>query len=103
MLPKLYSYIDNGSKVSVRRFRNAQDVSSYGAFPCGDVIDFEVSISRRLGAMGVVLRVCRDGESDVDVPLSLSGSDGAHDVDTCSVDTFDLCHGSACGLFYYTF
>ena len=103
MLPKMYSYIDNNSDVSVRRFRNSHDVSMYGAFPIGDVIDFEISISRRLGAMGVVMRICRDGESDVDIPLSLSGSDGAIDVYTCSINTLDICQGNECGLFYYTF
>ena len=77
------------------------DFSTCGAFSYGTVIDFEVSLSRSLGAMGLVMRICRDTEEDRDISLEFSGSDGVNDIYTLSLDTRDICKTDEYGLFYY--
>ena len=69
MLPKFYQETESTGTVQIRKFINAEDVSYLGAFPCGAVIDIEVTVSHRYGASGVVLLICRDGEGDLDIPL----------------------------------
>ena len=69
MLPKLYFENDSASDVQIRKFVCSDDVSHLGAFPCGTVINIELTVSRRMGASGVVLRLCKDGERDIDTPL----------------------------------
>ena len=72
-----------------------------GAFVCGTVVDIEVSISRRLGITTPVLRICRDGEGDTDIPMIFKGSDNVSDIYHLAMDTQKLCGDSGCGLFYY--
>ncbi len=103
MLPKLFSVIDRNTDVFVHKFCNFEDVSRKGAFAYGSVINFEVSISRRLGAREAVMRICRDGFPDRDIPLSFRGSDGIHDVYSMTLDTAELCKEEQYGLFYYEF
>lgn len=103
MLPKMFSEIDKGSGVNIRKFCGSRDVTPYGAFPHGDVLDIEVSVSRRIGAADVVMRICRDGESDVDIPLTLCTTDATDDIYAFTLDTEKLCNGADSGLFYYTF
>lgn len=101
MLPKLYNEIDKEADVKIRKFLNGDDVSHIGAFRFGSVIDFEVSVSRNLGMTTPVLRICRDGCLDKDLPMIFEGSDNISDVYCLSVDTKKLCDGAECGLFYY--
>ncbi len=101
MLPKLFSQIDECADVSIRKFDGARDVSSMGAFCCGTVVDIEVSISRILGITTPVLRICRDGDRDADIPMIFKGSDAVSDIYCLSVDTQALCAEFGCGLFYY--
>ena len=103
MLPKLFENIDKKSNCIIRKFLLQSDVSTCGAFPYGAVIDFEVSVSRALGAMGLVMRICRDGEGDRDIPLEFAGSDGVNDIYTLSIDTENMCIAEKYGLFYYEF
>lgn len=101
MLPKLYYEIDRDMKVGIRKFCNGKDVSCYGAFRCGDVIETEVSVSRALGMTTPVLRICPDGGAERDIPMSFGGSDNVSDIYCNSLDTSELCGGDGCGLFYY--
>ena len=103
MLPKLFYDIEKNSDCKIKKFVLCEDVSNMGAFPCGAVIDFEFSVSRSLGARGVVLRISPDGMADMDMPLEFSGSDGIHDIYTISIDTEKLCGDGGYGLFYYEF
>ena len=73
-----------------------------GAFCYGDVIDFEVMVSRRMGMTTPVLRIRRDGECDSDMPMQFKGTDNVNDIYCLSLDTAKLCGESECGLFYYT-
>lgn len=101
MLPKLFNDIEKKTDCIIRKFAGDKDVTLYGAFECGTVLDLEVSLSRTIGAMGIVLRICRDGEGDRDLPLEFSGSDGVHDIYSVSLDTEELCGNVGYGLFYY--
>lgn len=101
MLPKLFTDIDKKTDCIIKKFVGDRDASIYGAFEYGSVISFEVSLSRMLGARGLTLRICRDGEGDIDIPLEFSGSDGVHDIYTMSLDTKTICREQSYGLFYY--
>ncbi len=101
MLPKLFSQIDEYADVCIRKFEDARDVSNMGAFCCGAVIDIEVSISRVLGITTPVLRICRDGEGEQDIPMIFKGSDGVSDIYCLDIDTQAICGERGCGLFYY--
>ena len=104
MLPKIYfDTDDNAAYVQIRKFADAEDVSNLGALPYGTKLTIEVVVSRRLGASGVVLRVCRDGDADRDIPLDFCRSDNHLDVYSCSLDTVMLCGEDREGLFYYEF
>jgi len=104
MLPKLYFDTDNREKeVQIRKFVGAKDVSSLGALPYGSKINIELTVSRRIGASGAVLRICKDGEDDRDIALEFCRSDNLSDIYCVSLDTAELCGGTEWGLFYYEF
>lgn len=82
---------------------NGVDVSQKGAFAFGEKICFTVTAPRRLGASAVVLRLCRDGESDVDRSLAFVKTECGVDTYECEVDTGALCEEEGQGLFFYEF
>lgn len=101
MLAKLYSKIDDSSKIIIKKFIGAEDVSSLGALPCGSQVVFEVTVPSRLGISGVVCRIRRDGREDHDLSFKFALSGAACDVYTYLLDTADICENAGCGLFYY--
>ncbi len=101
MLPRLYETIDSLCEVKIRKFIGHNDVSQYGAFVYGSSITIEASVTRRLGALGVVLRICRDRGNDRDFELTLINSDVENDIYSCTLDTREICGNEDCGLFYY--
>ena len=104
MLPKFYfDTDDNATDIQIKKFAGADDVSYLGALPYGTILTVEITVSRRIGASGVVLRACRDGEDDTDTPLSFCRSDSLNDVYSCTLDTKELCGEECSGLFYYEF
>ena len=50
----------------IRKSVNGNDASSRGAFAVNENICFTVEVPRKLGASAVVLRICKDGERDID-------------------------------------
>ncbi len=90
---------------TVSKFVRGADVSANGAFACGDVIAFEVCVSRKLGASAVVLRICEDGKKDTDIPLVFLRTSCGKDTYRVEVDTAHLCGNRPrkSGLFYYEF
>ena len=70
MLPKLFTQIDKNADCIIKKFVGDRDVSIFGAFACGSVISFEVSVSRMLGARGLVMRICRDGMGDYKMKMA---------------------------------
>ena len=101
MLPKLFKEIDNECEVKIERYLDGKSVTSLGAFTFGERIELRVTVARRLGAMGVVLRIARDGYRDTDMPLETVGGDELYDVYSLTLDTAELCANDGCGLFYY--
>ncbi len=103
MLPKLFKQIDETCEVKIRKYASGKNISDLGAVSCGDIIDFHVDVPRKLGAMGVVLRICKDGCVDSDIELKRRRADETHDSYHCSIDTKEICGEDSCGLFYYEF
>ena len=88
---------------NIRKSVNGVDASFQGAFAVGDNISFTVEAPRRLGASAVVLRICKDGEGDKDIPLTFTDTDGGVDIYTTTLDTKALCGYAEDGLFFYEF
>ena len=103
MLPRLYFENDRDCDVQIHKFVDNADVSHLGALPYGSVINIELAVSRRIGASGAVLRICRDGEGDEDTPLEFCRTDNLYDVYCVALDTAKLCKDALEGLFYYEF
>ncbi len=103
MLIKLHSAIESGHTIQIEKIIAERDVSHLGAFACGENILHRVTLSRRLGVSAVVLRICRDGEGDQDLPLSFVEHRETEDVYELTLDTEALCMGNSHGLFYYTY
>lgn len=103
MLPRLYFENDRDCDVQIHKFAGDKDVSDLGALPYGTKVNIELAVSRRIGASGAVLRICRDGEGDLDIPLEFCRTDNLSDVFCLSLDTEELCGDTGEGLFYYEF
>lgn len=88
---------------TIKKYVLGRDVSSRGAFPCGDRIEITVDVPRILGASAVVMRIAEDGSPDTDIPLEYTDTQNGVDVYRTVVDTAELCHGNDNGLFYYEF
>ena len=109
MLAKHYDIVGAGIAPTIRKtvYDNAspdgRDATREGAFSVLSKLRFDVNVSRRLGASGVVLRIARDGQQYGDIPLEIGEySDGADNYSvTLALD--ELCGDDASGLFYYEF
>ncbi len=103
MLPNFYREYDRASLSRIEKTVSGEDASNTGAFSFGTRIDLKITLSRRLGAAAVVLRLWRDGESATDTPLIFTSSHLGFDTYTLTLDTAELCGKSREGLFYYQF
>ncbi len=101
MLPKLFKQIDEVCSVDIKKYVSGRDVSALGALSFGDIIDLRITVPRRLGVIGVTLRIAEDGGSDRDISLSREKTDEISDLFSLSLDTKELCGDGECGLFYY--
>ena len=80
-----------------------KSASCRGAFSLDEIIDFSVYVPRKLGASAVVLRICKDGEGDRDLPLSFVTTEDGIDEYTLSLSCRALCEQEERGLFFYEF
>ncbi len=109
MLAKYYNEVGAGSAPTITKTlydKNSpagRDVSREGAFSIDSTVRFDVTVPRRLGAAGVVLRIARDGEEYGDIPLELGEGNVYSDNFSITLDLKNLCAGSESGLFYYEF
>ena len=103
MLPKLSYEIDSACDVRLEKLVAGVDKSLLGAFACGEKIEFKMTLSRRLGALGVVLRIAEDGGGERDITLERTKIDEVTDLFSLTLDTAELCGERGCGLFYYEF
>lgn len=58
MLIRLENALTFGESVTVRKILSGKDVTSRGAFACGEKVSVEAYVPREFGARGVVLRMC---------------------------------------------
>jgi len=101
MLTKLYS--DGNAMPRIFKRIDGKDASAEGAFPADKTLHITVEVPRRLGASAVVLRLCRDGEADVDYPLTFTDTEAGVDRYTLSLPLSPLCGEEGRGLFFYEF
>jgi len=90
----------------------AEDISSLGAFPCGETVDIIARVPRVLGVTSVALCIRRDRLAPADEMLDGAArtacfeyvsTDYVNDEYKLSLDTAALCGESNSGLFYYTY
>lgn len=93
----------SASGTVIKKTVNGADASHRGAFASGDMITFTVGVPRKLGASAVVLRIQKDGQGDVDYPLSFCSTDFVNDIYEYCLDTVALTENSGEGLFFYEF
>ena len=86
---------------SIIKTIDGADVTARGCFAFGECPEFTVEAPRKLGASAVVMRICRDGEADTDIPFSFVTTDMITDVYKLTLDTRELCGEENDGLFYY--
>lgn len=81
-----YSYSLSGDvKPEIKKYIDGKDASLRGAFPVGKKLEIEVKVPRILGDAGVVIRICRDGEEDRDIPLSFITTEKGRDLYSCKL------------------
>lgn len=86
---------------SIKKEIDGVDVSTRGCFAIGECPKFTVEAPRKLGASAIVMRICRDGEGDVDYPFTFVSTDMVNDLYELVIDTRRLCKEENDGLFYY--
>ncbi|MBQ9784343.1 MAG: glycoside hydrolase family 13 protein [Clostridia bacterium] len=89
--------------IRIEKLANGHDASRLGAFACGTRLTLRLQVPRRLGASAVVLRICRDGEGDTDMPLAFVDTHASVDTYELTLDTAALCGECGHGLFYYEY
>ena len=87
----------------IRKTINGKDASSQGAFAACEIITFTVDVPRQLGASAVVLRICEDGQKDIDYPLTFKKTKEGTDTYSLELDLGKLCGDAGQGLFFYEF
>ena len=103
MLIKEHAALEAGIGVKIEKLCGGKDTSRLGAFPYGEEITWRVTLSRRLGASAVVLRIAPDGGEPTDYPLHFEGMEGDEDHYTLVIPTNLFCSEAQDGLFYYEF
>ena len=93
MLIKNHTDIEKNIKINVDRLVNGKR-TRLGAFPEGTAVTLAVTMPRRMGASGVVLRLCRDGEDSRDLPFSFVDSEEG-------TDRYEIMLDGKKGLFFY--
>ncbi len=82
-------------EIRIKKTVNGKDASLLGAFKEGSKVDFSVFIPRELGVISAVLRICRDGEGDRDIPFEFADTE-------CGVDEYRaVLNADSEGLYYY--
>ncbi len=107
MFSKFFDNLHSCEKISIDKYiinnGKKEDASKFGAFAFGTLLEFSVRFSRNFGAYAVVLRINRDGEEYVDIPLEFNTTDNGFDIYKTTLDLAELCKDETHGLFYYEF
>ena len=84
MLARYGNEISANCDIKIEKYINGKPVRKKGTVPSGSTLTIELSLPRRLGDGGAVLRIQRDGGHEWDIPFSFAHSEGG--VDTYKVD-----------------
>lgn len=103
MLPRLFDKCSDGAVPKIIKYVCGEDATAKGAFSFGAQIKFRVLVPRKLGVSSVVMRICRDGNSDAEYPLSFEGFRLGVDSYSVVLDTKAMCGDNGYGLFFYEF
>ncbi len=82
------------------RYVGGKDMTRFGAYAHGVSIQFKMALPRILGSAAAVMRICRDGEGDRDIPFEFTSQGGIWDTYTLTLDTGTLCPEGQ-GIFFY--
>ena len=88
MLARYSSEISGNADIKIEKYIDGERASYKGTVKSGSTLRIELSVSRRFGDGGAVLRIARDGEEDRDIPFSFLDSDGGADryfVELCPI------------------
>ena len=85
----------------IKKRIDGADISDRGSFQIGECPEITVEAPRKLGASAVVLRICKDGQRDIDYPFSFVTTECGTDIYSLTIDTAALCGDEDDGLFFY--
>lgn len=78
MLIKNHTIVEKNAEITLKRYVYGQE-TRLGAFPEGTPVTLALTLPRRIGASGVVLRISKDGSESVDLPFSYISMKGGSD------------------------
>lgn len=84
MLARYNNEISANCGIEIKKYINGKPIGKKGTVPSGETLTIELSLSRRLGDGGIVLRIQRDGEREWDIPFTFVKSEPG--IDTYQVD-----------------
>ncbi len=93
MLIKNHILLEKEATVTLTKYINGKK-TVFGAFPESSNISFSISLSRSLGASGVVLRLNKDGKDCADIPFTFIG-------ESLSQDRYEVSINEKTGLYFY--
>jgi len=99
MLPKHFQTLSRAVLPVISRCADGREADRSGAFPRSSRLTFRVTVPRRLGAAGVVLRLAADGKNAADLPLLWQNASPEGDEYALTLSLNEL----KGGLFYYEF
>ncbi len=79
MLIKNHLNLERDCKITLEKFTDGEK-SAFGAFPDGVAVEFKLTVSRKMGASGVVLRITRDTEGSTDIPFAFTELENGCDI-----------------------
>ena len=88
MLARYNGMISENADIKIEKYINGEPASRKGTVKSGDTLRIELTLSRRLGDGGVVLRIARDGEADRDLPFTFFDSEAGKDryfIELCPI------------------
>ena len=80
MLARYNNEISANCDIKIEKYINGKIASNKGCVPSGSTLRIELSLSRRLGDGGAVLRIARDGEGERDIPFGFLSSERGRDT-----------------------
>ena len=84
MLARYGNEISANCDIKIEKYINGKPLGKKGTVPSKSTLSIELSLSRRLGDGGAVLRIQRDGGHEWDIPFSFKSSEGG--IDTYSIE-----------------